>query len=226
MKEEWSRETGTEDRMPDVLEKEMMHLLMRIARICSLLFRQTYYPIIAVFVLLNFTFLHNLSHELRMMVLLMVALYTLVLPHLICKAIDVAAAGTFIDRYPRVLRQVHYLVTFLGFVLCIFMLGRLRMPFFLVAYLQVAVVYQTACLIIGLFWNISTQSAAAASVAGCLLSYSLLMDYDATAWVCVAIVMNGLVSSSRVLMRRHTVAQTMAGSLVGLVSSLLVMFVF
>ena len=219
-------ETGTENQIPDMLEKEMMHLLMRIARLCSLLFRQTYYPIIAVFVLLQFTFLHTLSRELRMMVLLMVALYTLVLPHLICKAIDVAAAGTFMDRYPRVLRQVHHLITFLGFVLCIFMLGRLRMPFFLVAFLQGAEVYQTACLIIGLFWNISMQSAAAASVAGCLLSYSLLMDYDATAWVCGATVMTGLVSTSRVLMRRHTVAQTTAGSLVGLLSSLLVMFVF
>lgn len=226
MMEGWNRETGTENQIPDVLEKEMMHLLMRIARICSLLFRQTYYPIIAVFVLLNFTFLHNLSRELRMMVLLMVALYTLVLPHLICKAIDVAAAGTFMDRYPRALRQVHHLITFLGFVLCIFMLGRLRMPFFLVAYLQVAVVYQTVCLLIGVFWNISMQSAAAASVGGCLLSYSLLMDYDATAWVCGATVMTGLVSTSRVLMRRHSVAQTLAGSLVGLLSSLLVMFVF
>lgn len=219
-------ETSVENQIPDALEKEMMHLLMRFARICSLLFRQTYYPLVAVFVLLNFTFLQNLSRELRMLVLLMVALYTLVLPHLICKAIDVAVAGTFMDRHPRILRQVHYLVTLLGFVLCIFMLNRLRMPFFLVAYLQVAVVYQTVCLMIGLFWNISTQSAAAASVAGCLLSYSLLMDYDATAWVCGATVMNGLVSSSRVLMRRHTVVQTTAGSLVGLASAVLVMFVF
>lgn len=226
MTEPKERETGMEGQIPDVLEKEMLHLLMRFARICSLLFRQTYYPLLAVFLLINFTFLHNLSRELRTTVLMVVAIYTLVLPHLICKAIDVIVAGTFMDRYPRILRQAHYLVTFLGFVLCIFMLNRLCMPFFVVAYLQVAVVYQTICLIIGMFWNISTQSAAASSVTGCLISYSLLMEYNVVGWVCMSIVMNGLVSSSRVLMRRHTVAQTMAGSLVGLASAVLVMFVF
>ncbi len=215
----------TKHPIPDALEHEILHVIMRLARICSLVFRQTYYPMIAVFVLLNFTFLQNLSYNLRTMVLLEVALYTMLLPYLACSIFDRLTCNTVVARHLRARRQVHHFITYLGFVLCIFMLQRLRMPFFVVAYLRVAIAYQVACMFIGVFWNVSTQCAAAASVVGCIVSYSLLMDYNALLWICLAILMNGMVATSRVLMRRHTVAQVVAGSAVGLSSSVLVMFV-
>ncbi len=220
--EETKEELSVTHRIPDAFDGELLHLVMRGARLVSLLFRQTYYPLVAVFVLLNFTFLRMLSLRFRLVVLAQVAIFTIVIPYLLCLLFDHVTRNSIVDRYPRARRQVHHLITYACFVLCINILQHMHMPFFVLAYLWVAVTYQVVCLFVGVFWNISTQCAAAGSVVGTLTAYSLVMNFNAIWWLILCILICGLVASSRVLMRRHTVLQAVVSTWVGVLCGFLV----
>ncbi len=203
-------------------EEQWSHTVMRAAWLVSLLFRQTYYPLVAVAVLLNVSFLRLLSLQLRVVVVAEVAVFTIVFPHLANSLFDYATQRTVVARRPRMRRQVHHLFTYIGFVLCIQALQRLHMPFFVMAYLWAAVTFQVVCLFVGMFWNISVQCAAAGSVVGSLMAYSLVMNRNAVWWLCLAVLMCGLVGTSRMLLRRNSLAQVVAGMWTGIVCGALV----
>lgn len=202
-------------------ERELTHMVLLACRVISILFRQSYYPLLSVFVLLNFTYLNLLSWQFRLAVLVEVFLSTVLLPQMGGRTYDLFARR-FHFRGKRQRAQVHNFLAYVGSMLCIYLLQGFHMPFFVQAYLWVTITYQVVCMLVGGFWHISTQSAAAGSVVGALAVYSLVMNYDATWWLCVAILVCGLVNTSRLLLRRHTRAQVIAGTWIGVLCGILV----
>ncbi len=199
----------------------LTHAVLLFCKGVSLLFRQSYYPLVSVLVLLNFTYLNMLSWPFRMAVLFNVFLATVLLPQVAGRIYDLLARR-WQRKNKRKRAQVHNFLAYVGSMLCIHLLQGFHMPFFVQAYLWVTICYQVVCMVVGGFWHISTQSAAAGSVVGALAVYSLAMNYNATWWLCLAILVCGLVNASRLMLRRHTRAQVIAGTWVGLLCGILV----
>ncbi len=200
---------------------DLTHVVLLLCKGISLTFRQSYYPLLAVFVLINFTYLSMLSWQFRLAVLAEVFLSTVVIPQLGGRLYDHFARRWHFGGV-RQRAQVHNFLAYVGSMLCIHLLQGFHMPYFVQSYLWVTITYQVVCMIVGGFWRISTQSAAAGSVVGALTIYSLAMGYNAVWWICLAILVCGLVNTSRLLLRRHTRAQVIAGTLVGVICGVMV----
>lgn len=52
---------------------------------------------------------------------------------------------------------------------------------------------------------------------GGMVSFSLLFYYDGVGWFCLAIIVAGLLGTSRIILRQHSLSEVIVGFLVGLV---------
>ena len=84
--------------------------------------------------------------------------------------------------------------------------------------LVAALVIQIVCAIINVWWKISTHTAAIGGFAGALLAFSILFAFNPLWWFCAILIIAGMVGSSRMILRQHSLSQVVAGFLVGAVA--------
>ena len=60
---------------------------------------------------------------------------------------------------------------------------------------------------------------------GALVSYSFIFHFNPVWWLCLMILINGMVNSSRMLLRQHTLWQVLGGTLVGFICGLIGLFI-
>ena len=63
------------------------------------------------------------------------------------------------------------------------------------------------------------SAAAIGGVAGGLLSFSLIFNFNPVWWLCLVILLGGMVGTSRMILRQHTLPQVVVGFFVGLLCS-------
>ena len=98
-----------------------------------------------------------------------------------------------------------------------YLLTQLHLPRFVTGIIVVSLLVQICCILINMRWKISIHSAGSGAIIGALVAYSMLFKFNPVWWLCLAIFVSGLVMSSRMLLRQHTLAQVLCGTLVGIV---------
>jgi membrane-associated phospholipid phosphatase len=76
---------------------------------------------------------------------------------------------------------------------------------------------QVVCALINVWWKISTHTAAIGGVAGALFVFGELFGFNPVWWLCVVMILAGLLGSSRMILRQHSLLQVVAGFWVGVV---------
>ena len=94
-----------------------------------------------------------------------------------------------------------------------------RIPHFMNIILMAALAIQILCAIVNIWWKISTHTAAIGGVAGALQAFSILFNFNPTWWLCVVIIVGGMVGTSRMVLRQHTLWQVVAGFLAGMLTA-------
>jgi len=194
------------------------------ARLLSSIFRPTYYPTVGAVILLTMTYLSLLPWNFKLALLAVVYLFTIVLP----------SAGVYIyrrihgwDAYE--LRKRHKrLVPYAIHLTCYFMLMELMiqmmMPRFITAIIAISLLIQCICILISLRWKISMHAAGSGGVIGALVTYSGIFGYNPVWWLCGAILLSGLVMTSRMILRQHTLPQVLTGTMVGVICGFIGIF--
>lgn len=188
-----------------------------LARILSTVFRPIYYPTVGIIILLTTTYLVLLPWSFRLTILALVYLFTVAIP----------TGATYVWRRIRKwkrheLRHQHkrwapYIIYFVCYILCIQVMTALRLPRFMVSAIAASALIQAACILINTKWKISTHAAGSGGVIGALMAYSLIFPFNPVWWLCLAILVSGLVMTSRMLLRQHTLWQVLGGTAVGIV---------
>lgn len=191
------------------------------ARLLSALFRPNYYALVGFIVLLNFTFLQMMPLYFRIYILSMVYLLTLVGP----------ALGVYIYRqlkgiHIQELREKHkrlvpYIINILCYLMCMQFVASLHLPSFVLAVLAMSVMVQCVCTVVTIRWKVCVHSAGAGTIIGALVAYSSAFQFNPIWWLCLAILICGLVGSSRMLLRRHTLWEVLGGTWIGVLCGLL-----
>jgi membrane-associated phospholipid phosphatase len=78
-----------------------------------------------------------------------------------------------------------------------------------------------ACALINVWWKISTHTAAVGGVVGALFVFGELFNFNPVWWLCLVFIIAGVLGSSRIILRQHTLAQVVAGFVVGIVCAIL-----
>lgn len=212
-------------RVNEKLKVKERATILVAARLLSDVFRPSYYPLMGFAILLMFTYLSQLPWAFKVGLLIIVYLFTHFIPMVGVYAFRQSRSLTRHQLLVRHNRIVPYLLHFVSYVMLYHMLSSIQSPSFVKAIVVISLLVQICCIIITLFWNISMHSAGAGAIIGALVVYASLFHFNPVWWLCAAILVSGLVNSSRMLLRQHTLWQVLGGTLVGFLCGYVGIFV-
>ncbi len=191
--------------------------IILVARVLSMLFTPFYLPMMGLTILFVFSYLNLFPWSYKIQVLLMVYLFTILLPTLLIHIYRRYQGWTLIELGHRERRMVPYLMSILCYFTCIYVMERLHLPHFMGSIIVAALLVQIVCALVNVWWKISTHTAAIGGVGGALFGFAFYLGFNPVWWLCVVFVVGGMVGTSRMILRQHSLAQVVAGFWIGFV---------
>ena len=189
------------------------------ARVVSMLLTPFYLPVIGVLAILVFSYLSTFPWQVKLSLVLMVYLFTVLVPTLLIHIYRRYHGWTLLQLGTKERRMMPYIVSILCYFGCLYIMDLIHLPHLITSMLMVALVIQVLCAVINVWWKISTHTAGMGGVLGALVAFSFILNFNPVWWLCLAIVASGIVGSSRIILRQHTLTQVTAGLFLGIVSA-------
>ena len=197
--------------------------LIRTAKVISAVFTPFSIPFLAFLVLFIFSYLRIMPLQYKLIVLGVVYCFTILMPTLtifIFRKINGFSPEELVERKRR---YIPFILTITSYVFCLLMMHRLNIPWYMTGIILSALVVMIICVIVNLKWKLSEHMAGAGAVIGGLVSFSALFSYNPVWWLCLFILVAGVLGTARIILRHHTLGEVMGGFAVGLICSLLVL---
>ncbi len=196
------------------------------AKVQSVLFTPFYLPILGLLILFIFSYLSLLPLTYKLFLLLMFYLFTVFLPTALIRFYRRYQGWTLIELGSRERRAIPYVISIFSYLLCYYIMAATHVPHFMGSILIAALVIQVACAIINLFIKISTHTAAIGGVTGALLAFSVIFSFNPVWWLCIVLLLAGMVGTSRMILRQHSLRQVVLGYLAGVACSFVSVLLF
>ncbi|MBQ7513480.1 MAG: phosphatase PAP2 family protein [Prevotella sp.] len=187
------------------------------ARIMSMLFTPFYLPLLGLVVLFSFSYLSIFPWSYKLQVLLMVYLFTILLPTVMIHLYRRYQGWNLIELGHRERRMVPYVLSIICYFTCIYVMQHLHMPHFMSSILVAALLVQIVCALINVWWKVSTHTAAIGGVGGALFAFAEYLNFNPVWWLCLIFLIAGMVGTSRMILRQHSLAQVVGGFWIGFV---------
>lgn len=187
------------------------------ARVISMLFTPLYLSMLGIIILFVFSYFSLFPFSFKVSVILLVYLFTILLPSLLIRSYRKYQGWTPIQLGTRERRMVPYVISICCYLMGLYVMSIFRIPHFMSGILIAALIIQLSCSFVNIWWKISTHSAGIGGVTGALLAFSLRFNFNPVWWLCLVILLAGAVGTSRIILRQHTVAQVVYGFLLGVV---------
>ena len=193
--------------------------IILISRVVSMMFTPFYLPLVGLAALFFFSYLNTFPLYYILMVMGIVWLFTVLMPTMLIHLYRRYHGWTPIQLGVRERRMVPYVISILCYFTCFYIMSLSRTPHTITSILIAALVVQMLCAMTNVWWKVSTHSAAIGGVAGGLLSFSLIFNFNPVWWLCLVILLGGMVGTSRMILRQHTLPQVVVGFFMGLLCS-------
>lgn len=197
--------------------------LIRTAKVVSAVFTPFSIPFLAFLILFIFSYLRIMPLQYKLIVLGVVYCFTILIPTLtifLFRKINGLGPEELVERKRR---YIPFMLTITSYVFCLLMMHRLNIPWYMTGIILSALVMMIICVIVNLKWKLSEHMAGAGAVIGGLVAFSALFGYNPVWWLCLFILVAGVLGTARIILRHHTLGEVMGGFAVGLVCSLLVL---
>ncbi len=192
--------------------------IINAARLLSLMTDPFYLPVLGLLLLFTLSYLNMLPLAFRLQVLLMVYLLTALVPRLLIRAYRRYHGWTPWQLGYRERRMVPYIISVSCYMLCVWLMHLLHIPHFMGAIVTAALVVQMVCLLVNIWWKISIHTASIGGVAGALMFFALIFGFNPVGWLALCFILAGILGTSRMLLRQHTLGQVVGGFLAGVVA--------
>ncbi|MBQ7553272.1 MAG: hypothetical protein IJT46_02790 [Bacteroidaceae bacterium] len=207
------------------MEKTDM-ILKRIARVISAFFSPYYIAFVSFLILFIFSYLRIMPLQYKFIVLGVVYGFTILIPQLTIFIFRKMNGYTVDDMAQRKQRYVSLFLYLISYVFCLIIMRRLSIPWYMTGIIFTVLILMTACLILNLRWRISEHMAGAGATIGGLVAFSMLFGYNPLWWLCILILVTGIVGSARIVLGHHSLGEILAGFIVGIASSFMVLHPF
>ena len=167
------------------------------ARVVSIVFTPFYLPLVGLIVLFTLSYMKFLPVSYRLLVLSVSYFFTILLPTYLIHFYRRHRGWNLIELGHRERRLVPYFISIACYFVCIWLLERMHIYHFIGSILIAALLVQMTCLLINVWWKISTHMAAIGGVAGALFSFSLIFGFNPVWWYCVVLIIAGFCDSTR-----------------------------
>ena len=191
------------------------------ARLISMVFTPFYLPTVGLICLFMFSYLSQMPWSYKFQLLTMVYLLTVVIPTVLIHFYRRHHGWSLIDLGQKERRAVPYVISILCYFLCIYLMEFLHIPHFMMSIVTAALFIQITCAMINVWWKISTHTAAIGGVAGGLFVFAEFFGFNPVWWLSLTFIVAGVLGTSRMILRQHSLAQVVAGFLVGVVCAII-----
>ena len=177
------------------------------ARVMSMVLTPFYLPLVGLGALFIFSYMSLAPWQYKLTVLLMVYIFAILLPTLLIHAYRNYQGWTRMQLSTKERRLVPYVITIISYFGCYYLMVFRHIPQFMANILMAALVIQIICAVINVWWKVSTHTAAIGGFA-----------FNPMWWFCVILIIAGMVGTSRMLLRQHSLSQVVVGFLIGMVA--------
>ena len=210
------------------MDKEKEHIIadktmLRVARVTSIVFTPFSIPFLAFLVLFLFSYLRIMPILYKGIVLGIVYCFTILTPTItifLFRKINGFARQELSERKKR---YVPILLTIISYVFFLLMMRKLNIPWYMTGIIFVSLVISIICILVNLKWKLSEHMAGMGGIIGGLVSFSALFSYNPVVWLCLFILIAGILGSARIVLGHHTLGEVLSGFVVGLVCSFLIL---
>ena len=197
--------------------------LIRTARVISAIFTPFSSPFLAFLILFLFSYLRIMPIQYKLIVLGVVYCFTILMPTLTIFLFRKINGFSPEDLGERKRRFMPFLLTITSYVFCLVMMHRLNIPWYMTGIILAALIMMVICIVVNLKWKLSEHMAGVGAIVGGLVSFSALFGYNPVWWLCLFILIAGVLGTARIILQHHTLGEVLVGFAVGLICSLLVL---
>ena len=197
--------------------------LIRTARVISAIFTPFSIPFLAFLILFLFSYLRIMPIQYKLIVLGVVYCFTILMPTLTIFLFRKINGFSPEDLGERKRRFMPFLLTITSYVFCLVMMHRLNIPWYMTGIILAALIMMVICIVVNLKWKLSEHMAGVGAIVGGLVSFSALFGYNPVWWLCLFILVAGVLGSARIILRHHSLGEVLSGFAVGLICALLVL---
>ncbi|MDR0892624.1 MAG: hypothetical protein LBN24_08415 [Mediterranea sp.] len=209
------------------MDKEKEHIaadkaLLRVAKLTSSVFTPFSIPFLAFLVLFLFTYLNMMPLRYKLVVLGIVYCFTILTP-MITIFLFRKINGLFReDIMQRKNRYMPILLTIISNAFCLAMIRRLSVPWYMAGIILTFLLLSIACIVVNLRWKLSEHMVGMGAVIGGLVTFCNLFGYNPVMWLCLFILVAGVLGSARIILGHHTLSEVLLGFAIGLLCAFIV----
>ncbi|MBQ8097418.1 MAG: phosphatase PAP2 family protein [Prevotella sp.] len=180
-----------------------------------MIFTPFYLPLIGIALLFTFSYMNMLPLGYKLLVVTIVYLLTIFFPTFLIYLYRRFQGWSLVELGQKRRRVVAYAISIACYVACIWLMYSYHIYHFIIIIVIAALLIQAVSLLINIWWKISTHTAAIGGVAGALMAFAELFRFNPVWWLCVVILLSGILGTARIILRQHSLGQVMAGFFVG-----------
>lgn len=203
-----------------------MILLRYTGLLLSEIFRPSFFPLVGFAILFTITYLNMLPWQFKLWVLSAIYIFTIAIPFSLIYVIRKFNGWSKDDIYKQKRRSIVYCINIISYFWCIYVCHNLKLPSFIESILIASLVTQSLCVIANFWYKVSMRSAGSGLAIGALWAYSHIFNLDPTFWLCLTIILSGIVMSCRIFLAKHTLGEVTMGATIGITSSTLCIFLW
>ena len=195
----------------------------RVSKVVSWVFNPFSIPFLAFLILLLFSYLRMLPITYKLIILGIVYTFTILTPSLAIYVYCRLNKLSMKDLTLRHHRYAPFLLTILSYVCCLLLMRKMNIPWYMSGIILAALLMQVICICLNLVWKLSEHMAGAGAIVGGLVAFSALYGYNPIWWLCLFILIAGILGSARISLGHHTVDEVIGGFAIGMLCTLLVL---
>ncbi len=195
-------------------------LLLQASSIVSKVFYPLYIPVYATVLVMALSYLSFLPFAFRVVVLAVTWFFTVFLPRMFVRTYYYLLGMRHYKKSQKYKRNVEYIFSIFSYAVLFYMMMQFMVPAVMLLIPFAAICVMLLCLLINSFYKISAYAAAGGSIVGLLMGYSLVYSFEATIWICLSVLLCGVICTARLALRQHTLGQIALGAAIGFITTL------
>lgn len=192
------------------------------AEVLNTIFTPIILPTVGVIILFMVSDFSVFPNDNKLLTIWIFFTFSLLLPTILITLFRLYQGWSRQQMLEKERRTVPYALVIICYLFCYYLLCRYQIIYHIRCIIITALITLSCCSLLNQKTNISTHSAAMGGATGLLVIYSLQhFQFNPTWWLCLIIILSGIIGSCQIILHRHTFSQTLIGYCIGIIASIL-----
>ena len=177
-------------------------------------------PTLGIGLLFVLSYLRLLPSSYRILVVVAVFCFTYLMPKATIFLYRKMNGWSLREFGMREKRLVPYILTIISYGFCLTLLEKFNVPRYMSGIVIASLLALILCAIINIWWKISAHMVSIGGAAGGLICFGELFAFNPVWWLCLVLILAGILGTSRITLRIHNLSQVLGGFFLGVVCSI------